>query len=122
MVERVNAAKPDIYICIVGVHESLAGWMNRINAEPPNSAKVIDYYRKFGMTAQALNEYRVLPYDEDARQVYLALPPESRAVSANDKRVASIAIARNLIVVTENLRDFKKLLPEGRVQDWTRPD
>jgi predicted nucleic acid-binding protein len=36
--------------------------------------------------------------------------------------IAAIATANNLIVVTENGKDFKKLLPENQVQDWTRPD
>jgi tRNA(fMet)-specific endonuclease VapC len=63
----------------------------------------------------------VLPFDERAAEVYgplrARLESEGRRLDEPDLRIASIAISRDLIVVTGNVRDFNRI-PDLKVENW----
>jgi tRNA(fMet)-specific endonuclease VapC len=63
----------------------------------------------------------VLPFDERAAEVYgplrAHLESEGRRLDEPDLRIASIALSRNLIVVTGNLRHFSRV-PDLKVENW----
>ncbi|GAB4459708.1 MAG: hypothetical protein OHK0029_22620 [Armatimonadaceae bacterium] len=122
VVNRVNAVRADIRICVVGVQETLDGWLSQINRTPQDSPKLIDYYRKLEIVVRELNQYVVLPLDQEPLELFRKFPAEAKKVSANDRRVAAIVIRNDAILVTENLKDFRKLLPEEKLQDWTRAE
>jgi tRNA(fMet)-specific endonuclease VapC len=63
----------------------------------------------------------VLPFDEQAAEVYgslrAQLEAEGRRLDEPDLRIASIALARELVVVTANVRHFGRV-PDLRVENW----
>ncbi len=63
----------------------------------------------------------VLPFDEGAAEVYgrvkAQLEREGRRLAEPDLRVASIALARDLTLVTGNVRHFARV-PGLRVENW----
>jgi tRNA(fMet)-specific endonuclease VapC len=63
----------------------------------------------------------VLPFDGEAAAVYarlrLELEAEGRPLAEPDLRIASIALARDLTLVTGNGRHFSRV-PGLRVEDW----
>jgi tRNA(fMet)-specific endonuclease VapC len=63
----------------------------------------------------------VLPFDSEAAAVYarlrLELEAEGRPLAEPDLRIASIALARDLTLVTGNSRHFSRV-PGLRVEDW----
>jgi len=63
----------------------------------------------------------VLPFDEDAAEVYgslrARLESEGRGLAEPDLRIASIALARDLTLVTGNVRHFNRV-PDLRVENW----
>jgi tRNA(fMet)-specific endonuclease VapC len=63
----------------------------------------------------------VLPFDERAAEVYgplrARLESEGRRLDEPDLRIASIAISRDLIVVTGNVRHFNRI-PDLKVENW----
>lgn len=73
--------------------------------------------------ASALVEYAqsVLPFDERAAEVYgplrARLEREGKRLDEPDLRIASIALSRNLTLVTGNVRHFSRV-PELRVENW----
>ena len=62
-----------------------------------------------------------VPFDEDAAAVYaqVRMADPERNIRAMDKLIAAHAIALNLTLVTNNIRDFQKFRPRLRVENWT---
>jgi predicted nucleic acid-binding protein len=63
----------------------------------------------------------VLPFDESAAEVYgslrARLEAEGRRLDEPDMRIASIALARDLTLVTGNVRHFARV-PDLSVENW----
>jgi tRNA(fMet)-specific endonuclease VapC len=66
----------------------------------------------------------VLPFDERAAEVYgplrASLESVGRRLDEPDLRIASIARSRDLIVVTGNVRHFRRV-PDLQVENWLAP-
>ena len=71
-----------------------------------------------------LEAHEVLPFDEAAAEVYgplrASLEAEGRRLDEPDLRIASIALARNLTLVTGNVRHFGRV-PDLKVENWLEP-
>jgi tRNA(fMet)-specific endonuclease VapC len=63
----------------------------------------------------------ILPFDEQAAEVYgplrARLESEGRRLDEPDLRIASIALSRELTVVTGNVRHFARV-PDLAVENW----
>jgi len=63
----------------------------------------------------------VLPFDEPAAELYgslrARLEAEGRRLDEPDMRIASIALSRNLTLITANVRHFDRV-PDLRVENW----
>ena len=66
----------------------------------------------------------VLPFDAAAAQVYgeirAGLEQQGTPIGDADTRIAAIALTRQLIVVTANIRHFRRV-PSLAVEDWLVP-
>jgi len=66
----------------------------------------------------------VLPFDELAAEVYgslrAKLEAEGRRLDEPDMRIASIALSRDLTLVTGNVRHFDRV-PDLSVENWLDP-
>jgi tRNA(fMet)-specific endonuclease VapC len=66
----------------------------------------------------------ILPFDEAAAEVYGPLRAElegqGRRLAEPDLRIASIVLARDLVLVTGNVRHFARV-PGLRVENWLAP-
>ena len=71
-----------------------------------------------------LEAHEVLPFDEAAGEVYgplrALLEAEGRRLDEPDLRIASIALARNLTLVTGNVRHFERV-PDLKIENWLEP-
>jgi tRNA(fMet)-specific endonuclease VapC len=61
---------------------------------------------------------QVRPFDDAAAAVFESLRAHGVRVGTMDLRIASIAMANNLTVLTRNLVDFEQV-PGLKVEDWT---
>lgn len=66
---------------------------------------------------------QVLPFDELAAEVYgplrARLEMMGRPLDEPDLRIASIALSRDLTLVTGNVRHFERI-PDLRIENWIR--
>ena len=80
------------------------------------SAKLVEKVREVVGRAQI-----VLAFDEAAAEVYgplrATLERQGRRLDEPDLRIASIALANKLIVVTGNVRHFARV-PELQIENW----
>ena len=60
----------------------------------------------------------VLPFDTSAATVFDGLKTQRVRIATMDLRIASIAISRNLVLLTRNNRDFSQV-PGLVTQNWT---
>jgi tRNA(fMet)-specific endonuclease VapC len=69
--------------------------------------------------------HAVLPFDTVAAEVYGSLRAElervGRRLDGSDLRIASIALSRDLTLVTGNVRHFERV-PGLRIENWLEPD
>ena len=66
---------------------------------------------------------RVMPFDSEAAQVYgtirASLESDGKRLAEPDLRIAAIALARDLTLVTGNVRHFARVR-DLRIEDWLR--
>lgn len=67
----------------------------------------------------------VFPFDMGAAEVYaslrVALEAQGRRLDEPDLRIASIALSRDLTLVTGNVRHFSRV-PGLRIENWLKPE
>lgn len=111
------AATHDIAITVVTVEEALGGWYGLLR-----KARTIDQttfaYEELAVTARQLNHYEVLSFPRDAILRFDSLVKLKLGVKKNDLRIAAIALEAGGIVVTRNLRDFRRV-PSLVCEDWS---
>jgi tRNA(fMet)-specific endonuclease VapC len=67
---------------------------------------------------QILQCWIVVPYESNAEKAYQHLLGQRVHIGSQDLKIASIALANQLIVVTRNQRDFGRV-PGLVIEDWS---
>jgi tRNA(fMet)-specific endonuclease VapC len=108
----------DVAASVVSVHEQTRGAHNAIT-QAKTPAAVVRGYRSLSAMLAVLSSFPVLPFDGPAAVVFDQLKAQKVRIGTMDLRIAAIALARGLTVVTRNARDFGQV-PGLRLEDWTR--
>lgn len=111
-------APTDLAVSIVSFQEQVRGSHAHI-AQAKTSA---DLVRRYGRLSSLLIDYSmatVLPFTAAAAAVLDGLRAQNVQIKAMDLRIASIALASSLTLLTRNLRDFQKV-PGLVIEDWTK--
>jgi tRNA(fMet)-specific endonuclease VapC len=107
----------DLAFPIISLHAQVVGCHAYINQARTTAALV----RGYAMLATVLRTFArapVLPFDAAAAAVYDALRARRVQVRTMDLRIAAIALAQGLVVVTRNTSDFHQV-PGLQSADWT---
>jgi len=67
----------------------------------------------------SLSAFQILPYTDEAEQLYQSWPAKQKRVGPNDCRIAASAIIAGFTVITGNGKDFSAI-PGIIWQDWSR--
>jgi tRNA(fMet)-specific endonuclease VapC len=108
----------DIVFCVVSFHEQAAGAHSYIT-RAKSAAEVIRGYELMSAILRTYSARMVLPFDANSHAVFDRLTAAKVNVKTMDLRIAAVALANNLVVVTRNSADFAKV-PGLTVEDWTR--
>jgi tRNA(fMet)-specific endonuclease VapC len=109
--------RADLVLSIVSFHEQVLGCHSYINRARA-AADVVRDYRMFGRLLGDYAATTILQFDSAALGVYEELEKQRLRVSTMDLRIASIALAHGLTLVTRNTRDFRRV-PGLVIEDWT---
>lgn len=117
---RVDAVTPtDVAVTVVTVEEQLTGWYTYLRqARRPEQIE-----RAYRELADAIRFYaRVKIRDFDAASIgrYQSLLRLKLNIGKADVKIAAIALEAGAVVVTRNVRDFRRV-PNLVVEDWTQP-
>lgn len=111
VVERLRRVSPgDVAVCSVVKAELFAGAM-----------RTVDPARTLARQRQFLARLASYPFDDTAAEVYghirAELATKGMLIGPNDLLIAAIAVARGLVLVTHNVREFSRV--DGlRFEDW----
>lgn len=115
---RMHSFSPeDFSVSIVSFHEQINGWNAYLNRARTTDG-VVRGYRELHWLIEDYSAQTVLPFDARAADVFESLRKQKVRVGTMDLRIASIALARDLTVLTRNLVDFERV-PALKVEDWT---
>jgi Predicted nucleic acid-binding protein, contains PIN domain len=107
----------DFGLSVVSFHEQTLGAHDFINRAKTNT----DTIRGYTLLLEILQGFAnapVLPFDPVAITIFEQMRSQQVRVSTMDLRIAAIAISRNLVLLTRNVRDFSKV-PGLKTEDWT---
>ena len=110
-------AREQFYFPIISFHEQMLGW-NAYLGRARTTEGVIRAYAKFQKILADFSASQILPFDQAAGNSFDSLRSQRIRLATMDLRIAAIALSRGMIVLTRNLRDFRKV-PGLQVEDWT---
>lgn len=87
-------------------------------AKSKNSGSLVHGYSKLEGILGDFSRAQVLPFSPAAADIYDELRKQSIAVGAMDLRIASIAIANQMTLLTQNTVDVERI-PNLTIEDWT---
>ena len=107
----------DFHVTIVSFHEQVLGWTAYI-AKARDTEGVVRGYLRLDAILTDFSHAQVLLFDSPAANVFNDLRRQRIRIGTMDLRIASIAMANDMTVLTRNLVDFQQV-PRLRVEDWT---
>jgi len=119
IVANINLHDPaHVCACVISFHEQAMGCHNRVQrARTPDA--LIEAYEFFLRVIRDYTQFPVLPFDRPAADEWLKLKARKVRVKPMDLRIAAIALADHLTLVTRNTADFAKV-PNLTLADWTK--
>ena len=105
------------FYSVVAFHEQMLGAHTYIARARDRHGAV----RGYSLLERVLTDFslqEVLPFNEPAARKFDELRASRVRIGTMDLRIASIALARNMTVLTRNLIDFQRV-PGLAVEDWT---
>jgi tRNA(fMet)-specific endonuclease VapC len=107
----------DFAVSIVTFQEQMLGCHAYIN----RSRNTKEIVKGYDMMARLVSDFKVLPFisfDDKAAMIFNNLQVQRIQLAKMDARIASIALSRNLILLTRNHQDFRKVTGL-LIEDWT---
>lgn len=108
----------DVGVSVVTYHEQSVGAHDHI-IRARTEREVIRGYQMLAWAIDHIRKFPSVPFDPPAAAVFDDLTLRKVRVKTLDRRIASIALANDLTLVTRNLSDFAKV-PGLRTEDWTK--
>jgi tRNA(fMet)-specific endonuclease VapC len=102
-----NHATDNVAISVLTVEEQLSGWYKELRRA--KTARVLAaIYQRMANTVRFYSVMSILSFTEPAIARYDELARLKLRVARTDLRIAAIAMENNAVLVTRNLRDFKR--------------
>jgi tRNA(fMet)-specific endonuclease VapC len=118
LASRMAGVHPEpVCVTLVSFEEQVRGWLAYLSAARTSMKRIQGYSR----LATMLRHYcanAVVEFDARADAEFERLTKAKVRIGTLDLRIAAIALVHNALLVSRNLRDFRKV-PGLRVEDWT---
>lgn len=121
LVQRVQAVEPSArWVSTIVVEELVGGQLGQINSSRSRRRPVEREARFLADLIKSLAAFQILPYTDEAEQLYQSWTAKQKRVGPNDGRIAASAILAGFTVITCNGKDFSTI-PSLNWQDWSQP-
>lgn len=117
LVARLFACNdPVILPTVISLEEQMRGWLAEVRRRKHIHDQV-PIYLKLTETVDFYNQWRIVPFDAAAADMFGNLRASKIRVATQDLKIASIALANGALLLSANLIDFQQV-PGLRVEDW----
>jgi tRNA(fMet)-specific endonuclease VapC len=117
LVSHLRARDPsEVFVSIISFHEQVVGW-NSYLARAKSPEAIVKAYSQFELILGDFSNMQKLSFDAKSMDVFLELKAQCLRVSTMDLRIASIAIANQITLVTNNTVDFARI-QNLSLEDW----
>lgn len=106
-------------LSVVGAEEQCRGWLAEIN-QRRDIRKQVWAYEQLGKLFEFLGDWEITPFDDRAAERFDQLRQQRVRIGTADLKIASIALVRDALLLSANLRDFRQV-PGLRVENWQEP-
>ena len=119
--QRVRAVPADErWVSTIVVEETVGKQVSHLNTLRSQRKLFGRESRFLAELVKALAAFQILPYTDEAEQLYQSWPAKQKRVGPNDCRIAASAILAGFTVITCNSKDFSTI-PSLSWQDWSQP-
>lgn len=108
----------DIGVSVVSLHEQFLGAHAEVNSARTQAQLLRGYTHVYKLIG-SYRELSLAEFDAGAATEFDNLKALKLGVKTMDLRIAAIALAKKLVLVTRNARDFGKV-PGLTTEDWTK--
>jgi tRNA(fMet)-specific endonuclease VapC len=113
---RVTSQSPGtVGISVVTIEEALRGRLAALSQARDGPTR-ITRYAWLARTVRVFTQFENVSYEQPAENEFQRL--RSVRIGTRDRKIASIALARNVTLVTRNRRDFGRV-PGLTLEDWS---
>lgn len=107
----------DLAITVITIEEQLSGWYTLLRRLKRRD-QLARAYQRLADSVPVLAKFTILSFTEAAMDRVDRLTALKLNIPRMDLRIAAIALEHGAVVVTRNLRDFKRVSGLS-VEDWT---
>jgi tRNA(fMet)-specific endonuclease VapC len=104
---------------VITYEEQSRGRLASVNSARTHR-RLVEAYSHLRQHILNYRQVRLVEFDDAAAETAAALQRSKLRLGTMDLRIASIALTHDALLLSQNLRDFKRI-PKLRVEDWTRP-
>ena len=116
--QRIALQPPGaVGIGVATVEESLRGRLAALAQAPDGKARIARY-ALLQHSLQLFQQLPIVPFDQASENHFQNLRAMHLRVGTQDLKIAAIALANNLILLTRNRRDFGRV-PGLALDDWS---
>jgi len=118
---RVRAVRPaERWVSTIVVEELVGKQVSHINTLRSQRKPLGRECQFLADLIRAFSSFQILPYTDEAEELYQSWPAKQKRIGPNDCRIAASALTTGLTVITCNGKDFSTV-PGLVWQDWSRP-
>jgi tRNA(fMet)-specific endonuclease VapC len=114
---RILAARDESFATtVVSAEEQMRGWLalvgrfREVREQIPAYERLREMFTFFG-------RWQIVPLDGRAVSRFEAFKKQKVRIGTQDLKIAAIAIANDALLLTANLKDFRRV-PDLRVENW----
>lgn len=116
LTRRLEASPALKAVTIVTVEEQLRGWLAELGRHH-DPYRQITAYSKLQRQIESFANWIVLPWEADAAERFLHLRRQGVRIGSLDLKIACIAIARDVTLLTRNATHFAQV-PDLHFENW----
>ena len=116
LMQRLKDSGEDTVTTVVSAEEGLRGWLARV-AGANDVSEQIPGYRQFASAITLFAKYVLLPWDDEAAEMFKDFRRQGIRIGTADLKIACITLGHDATLLTRNTVDFARVAGL-RFENW----